>query len=142
MPNTYLDSLSAMHGGFLGTIRSSEVQRDFVLWALMQDQGIVIYNGSTPISGALVYFVNAALLNILKYADLAAYQAALALGTFVHPDDLVVSTDHVVHASSATYDVRLLRGDNGQYRKVRVSGLSFVTFDSGPLRLASIHVPL
>lgn len=80
----------------------------------------------TPeVIGTTVVAVSPDLLNILGYADKAAYQAALNESDFIHPADLLSVQSHVSHGIAAPYKARLKKADLS-YQRMVVRGISLV----------------
>lgn len=86
--------------------------------------GFVVSVPTDGIVGTQVVAVSPEVLDTLNYADKAAYQAALDVAGFVHSDDLLSATAHVSHGIAAPYKLRLRRGDNAQYVRCLVRGIS------------------
>ena len=140
MPNTYLDGLALSAGGHIGINKLPAEARDFLAHAILMDAGIVFSTVADTVASADIHFVNSAALALTKYANLAAYAAAVVLAGFVHTDDLPVVEDHLKHKASTTYDARIKRGDNGQYKKCRIQGLTFAVVGLDlPLRITILR---
>jgi hypothetical protein len=86
--------------------------------------GFVVSVPTTQVVGTQVVAVSPDVLAITKYDDKEAYQAALNAPDFVHPEDLLSASAHIAPGSRAPYKLRLKRGDNGEYIRVTVRGLT------------------
>lgn len=123
--NAYLDALGGSVGGYAAVLQQADIARDFLVFALMADVGIVIYEPGETVPANRVRYVNSALLALLHYPDIPTYAAAVSAPGFVHADDLVIVEDHIRHNSTTLYEARYLRGDNAQYRRCRTQGMGF-----------------
>lgn len=137
--NTYLDGLAAQAGGYNTVLPPGALVQDFLLHAILQDVGIVVYEPGAALALNRIRLVNRALLDLLKYPDQATYAAAAVLDGFTHVDDLDVVNDHIQHYNSAVYDARFKRGDNGQYRKCRLQGVTYAAAGNGVLRVTIVR---
>lgn len=137
--NAYLDALATQAGSYAQILSPGMQVQDFLLHAILQDVGVVVYEPGASLALNRFRFINRALLDLLKYPDPATYAAAAIADGFTHPDDLDVVNDHIQHYSSAVYDARFKRGDNGQYRKCRLQGLSYAAATNGVLRVTIVR---
>lgn len=126
-----IDSLSSAAGRWAQRVEDTDALARWMLYAALRlskgDVGVVLFRPSVPFSLTTVgiVYVSDVLLDLLEYADQAAYVAAVAQSDFIHVDDQLVSSQHIVNGSSVLYDIRIKKGNGSGYKWCRVEGLLF-----------------
>lgn len=139
-----IDSLSVDAGKWAQRVETPDAIARWMLYAALRlsvgNVGVVLFRPSVPfnLTTVSIVYVSDVLLDVLNYANQAAYETAVAQSDFIHVDDQLVSSQHIVNGSSVIYDIRIKKGDGSGYKWCRVEGLLFV-FSGVTYRLTMIQ---